>query len=68
MIYLLINKLRGRDMTINEMPKNCPNCRNHCPVSFLRCARGRQWKMVMMSKMDENKQSNNKSIEKQEKN
>ena len=44
-------------MTNNEMPKNCPNCRNHCSVDFLRCARGRQWKMITLSKLNEKKQS-----------
>lgn len=44
-------------MTNTEMPKNYPNCRNHCPVDFLRCVRGRQWKMIMMSQSNEKKQS-----------
>ena len=43
-------------MTNNEMPKNCPNCNNHCSVDILRCARGRQWKMIFMSKLNEKKQ------------
>lgn len=44
-------------MTNNEMPKNCPNCRNHCSIDFLRCARGRQWKMITLSKLNAKKQS-----------
>ena len=44
-------------MTNTEMPKNCPNCRNHCSVDTLRCVKGRQWKMIFMSKWNEKKQS-----------
>lgn len=40
-------------MTNNEIPKNCPNCRNHCPIEALRCVKGRQWKMIFLSKLKE---------------
>ena len=42
-------------MTNIEIPTNCPNCRNHCSVNSLRCAKGRQWKMILMAKLNENK-------------
>ena len=43
-------------MTNTEIPTNCPNCRNHCPISALRCVKGRQWKMMLMANLNKKKQ------------
>ena len=40
-------------MTNIEIPTNCPNCRNHCPINALRCIKGIQWKMVLIRKLNQ---------------